>query len=123
MKALFIPLRGVWFEAFEDGTKDTELRQYGPRWNEGTCPPGRQVTLSRGYSGRRIYGTVLAFERRKDRTPEYLAIYGEQAGDMAAIRIVLGRGVGFELSPAHQQVANSLSTGLSTGSACKSFNS
>lgn len=58
MKPLFIPLKTEYFRAFEIGTKRTEYRLYGPRWNEGTVLKGRSVTLSHGYSGARISGVV-----------------------------------------------------------------
>lgn len=61
-KPLFIPLKAKWFEAFENGDKDTEYRAYGPRWNETTCRPGRAVTLSYGYGkARRLSGVVKDF--------------------------------------------------------------
>jgi hypothetical protein len=60
--ALFIPLNGEHFDAFERGEKHTEYRIYGSRWNERTCPPGRPVTLSRGYgTRRRLHGKVQRF--------------------------------------------------------------
>jgi hypothetical protein len=62
-KPLFIPLNAEWFERFEDGSKDTEYRPYGPRWNERTCRIGRAVVLSYGYGkARRISGVVTGFE-------------------------------------------------------------
>ena len=61
-KPLFIPLRTQWFREFEAGTKDTEYRAYGPRWNENTCRVGRKATISHGYSGRRLERVVSAFE-------------------------------------------------------------
>lgn len=60
-KPLFIPLKTEWFRMFEDGTKDTEYRAYGPRWNENTCRVGRAVTVSHGYSGKRLGRHVAAF--------------------------------------------------------------
>lgn len=57
-RTLFVPLKGEWFDKFESGEKTIEYRAYGPRWNERTCRPGRAVTLSRGYSGRRLHGYV-----------------------------------------------------------------
>lgn len=48
-KPLFIPLKGEYFDRFEDGTKRSELRKWGPRWNMRVCEPGRAVVLSRGY--------------------------------------------------------------------------
>lgn len=62
-KPLFIPLRAEHFTAFESGTKDTEYRAYGPRWNEKTCRVGRAATLSFGYSGRRLHKAVGGFRK------------------------------------------------------------
>lgn len=63
-KPLFIPLKSIFFDAFKDGTKTRELRRYGPGWNERTCPPGRIVTLSRGYGkADRLTGTIAAFNK------------------------------------------------------------
>ena len=59
-KPLFVPLKTRYFRAFEDGTKTTEYRRYGPRWNERTARIGRPVTLSHGYSGARLYARVRA---------------------------------------------------------------
>jgi hypothetical protein len=61
-KPLFIPLRTEWFRQFEAGTKDTEYRAYGPRWNERTCRVGRKATVSHGYSGKRLERTVASFQ-------------------------------------------------------------
>lgn len=60
-KPLFIPLRTEWYRQFEAGTKDTEYRAYGPRWNERTCRIGRAATVSHGYSGKRLERKVAAF--------------------------------------------------------------
>ena len=62
-KALFIPLRTQWFREFDAGTKDTEYRAYGPRWNERTCRVGRKATISHGYSGKRLERVVAAFTK------------------------------------------------------------
>lgn len=67
-KPLFVPLKTEWFRAFERGEKTTEYRLYGPRWNESTCVPGRVVTLSHGYSGRRIRAEVLALRKVRNRS-------------------------------------------------------
>lgn len=68
-KPLFIPLKTEWFEAFERGEKRSELRRYGPGWNERTCRPGRSVTLSCGYGKhRRMTATIAEFHRRQART-------------------------------------------------------
>jgi hypothetical protein len=58
-KPLFIPLAGKHYDRFADGTKDTEYRSAGPRWNEKTVFEGRKVTLSRGYGKKhRLSGVV-----------------------------------------------------------------
>lgn len=62
-KPLFIPLRTEWFRKFEDGSKDTEYRAYGPRWNEKTCRVGRPATVSHGYSGERLSRKVTGFTK------------------------------------------------------------
>jgi hypothetical protein len=60
---LFVPLRGEHFDAFDAGTKDTEYRADGPRWNPRTCRVGRRVTLSRGYGkARRLNGVIVGVE-------------------------------------------------------------
>lgn len=62
MKALFIPLKREYFEAFLRGDKTEEYRKHGPRWNEGTCFIGRAVVLSLGYGkANRRMGTISNF--------------------------------------------------------------
>lgn len=92
MKPLFIPLKREYFEAFANGTKDTEYRPYGKRWNEWTCAVGREVVLSCGYGkARRLRGKVTAFEARQDvtHTQTWLSIYGQKHWEAACIRIAL----------------------------------
>lgn len=61
-RPLFIPLKGKFFDLFVGGSKDTEYRLYGARWNERTCREGRAVILSRGYGKRhRLRGVIEAF--------------------------------------------------------------
>lgn len=62
-KPLFIPLKTEWFREFEAGTKDTEYRAYGPRWNENTCRVGRAATISHGYNGKRLSRVVACFTK------------------------------------------------------------
>ena len=63
-KPLFIPLKTEYYEAFKDGRKTEELRQYGPRWNEKTCQPGREVVISKGYGKQsRMKGKVRSFSK------------------------------------------------------------
>lgn len=63
-KPLFIPLRTEWYRQFDAGTKDTEYRAYGPRWNEKTCRIGRPATVSHGYGKReRLQKTVVGFKK------------------------------------------------------------
>jgi hypothetical protein len=93
MKPLFIPLKTEFFEAFENGTKDTEYRLYGPRWNERTCSIGRQVVLSHGYgTKRRLRGVVIGFEasHAPTWTDAWRKCYGDESKGMAAcIRVAL----------------------------------
>lgn len=89
MKPLFIPLKGEYFEAFRTGTKTVEYRQYGPRWNERTCPVGRPVVLSKGYGKQhRLTGVVTEFRQRYMATNDWLGCYGTP-GMAACIRVAL----------------------------------
>jgi hypothetical protein len=65
MKPLFIPLKSEYYEAFKDGSKTEELRQYGPRWNHDTCVVGRDVILSKGYGKQnRMKGRIWRFRKQ-----------------------------------------------------------
>ncbi|MCK4843073.1 MAG: hypothetical protein KAT04_14525 [Methylococcales bacterium] len=65
MKALFIPLKTEFYEAFADGSKTEELRLYGKRWNENTCTEGREVVLSKGYGKHfRLKGKIWRFKKQ-----------------------------------------------------------
>lgn len=65
-KALFLPLRTEYFEAFCNGSKREELRQYGPRWNETTCTVGRTIILSKGYGKQsRMKGRIWRFKKQR----------------------------------------------------------
>lgn len=89
MKPLFIPLKTEYFEAFKAGTKDTEYRQHGPRWNEDTCYAGRKVVLSKGYGKtERLSGVITGIEIRFLRSDDFVACYGEP-GWAACIQIKL----------------------------------
>jgi hypothetical protein len=69
VKPLFIPLKSEFFYRFKSGDKKSELRLYGPRWNEKTCAVGRSVVLSKGYGkGERLTGVVEQFYKRRDDT-------------------------------------------------------
>jgi hypothetical protein len=81
-RPLFIPLRREWFEAFARGKKREEWRRYGAGWNERSCPPGRRVVLSLGYSGDRLHGTIRRFSKRAASGPA-VDIYG--AGTLCAV--------------------------------------
>lgn len=94
MKPLFIPLKAEYYEAFEDESKDTEYRKYGPRWNADTCYVGRKVVLSYGYGKkRRMYGEIIEVTRNKEpsKLPGWIACYGENARDAICIKIKLER--------------------------------
>lgn len=90
--ALFIPLRGEYFDAFARGEKHTEYRRRGPRWNAETCAIGRRVVLSRGYGkGQRLTGVISGFsyDTIPAKLPGWLECYGPGAGDAACITITL----------------------------------
>jgi hypothetical protein len=98
MKSLFIPLKTAYFRAFENGSKTTEFRVYGKRWHEGTCPVGRLVTLSCGYSGARLYGRIVRFNTSTapTQTAEWQDCYGIAESQVAAcIGIELYGAAGF----------------------------
>lgn len=66
---LFLPLKGKWYDQFASGQKREELRLYGPRWNEKTCHPGRNVLLSRGYGTKnRMWGNIWQFKKQHGST-------------------------------------------------------
>lgn len=91
-KPLFIPLRAEFFDAFAAGTKTTEYRRRGPRWNAETCRIGRRVVLSRGYGkAARLLGTVVGFhyDSSPSTLPGWVQCFGHQAGDAACITIAL----------------------------------
>jgi len=96
MKPLFIPLKSEFYDGFLSGDKRSELRLYGPRWNERTCPAGRAVILSKGYGKRnRITGVICQFLKRDARTfgstyqNEILRCYGTLDKPIAELRIKL----------------------------------
>lgn len=71
-KPLFVPLNAHWFEEFEAGRKDEEIRIYGPKWNEETCRIGRPVVLSYGYGkARRMNGVIVGFRKKWGPTLPY----------------------------------------------------
>jgi hypothetical protein len=75
-QALFVPLRGVWFDAFADGSKFDEWRRLGPRWNERTCLIGRPVVLARGYGWPRLHAHIDAISIRTADTEDRRALFG-----------------------------------------------
>lgn len=93
MKPLFIPLKKEYFGQFNAGKKTEEYRPYGPRWNEKTCPKGRDVVLSLGYSRhRRLYGMVTGFrvEENSAKIPGWVECYGKNdTRPVACIEIYL----------------------------------
>ena len=102
IKPLFIPLKIEFFEAFESGTKDTEYRIYGPRWNEGTCVVGREVVLSCGYGKqRRLRGVVVGFETsfKATKTEAWKQCYGD------ADPLALAACIRIKLKPSVEPVA------------------
>jgi hypothetical protein len=92
-KALFIPLKREWFEAFKNGRKFREMRPYGPRWNHKTCYVGRRVVISMGYGKQhRLNGTIIDFEKSQSAHRGLWAwdqIYGPDIKFSACIGIAL----------------------------------
>lgn len=76
-KALFIPLKGKYYDAFASAEKTSEYRAYGPRWNNKTCYSGRKVVLSRGYGKAHRMNAVISLAEIVPPTPDFLAIYGD----------------------------------------------
>lgn len=92
MTPLFIPLKTIYFEQFANGTKTTEYRPYGPRWNERTCWNGRPVTLSKGYGKyARLSGVVerTAIEPNVTKIPGWADCYGKGRANAFCITIKL----------------------------------
>ena len=84
-RPLFVPLRTEYYQAFKAGTKRTEYRLYGPRWNEKQCAIGRPVLLSHGYGTRgRLTGKVAGFEVSEVSTPDWEAVYGPRGDRLIA---------------------------------------
>ncbi len=99
MTPLFIPLKAEYFDAFAAGTKQDELRRYGPRWNERVCWIGRPVVLSRGYGRQhRLVARIASFKRQPGTTfgSTYRAsierLYGTLDLDIACIGLKLRDG-------------------------------
>jgi len=68
-KPLFVPLMTQYYDAFASGQKHEELRLYGKRWNEKTCPVGREVILSKGYGKQnRMKARIWEFRKRDPKT-------------------------------------------------------
>jgi len=89
MKPLFVPLKRQYFDAFASGEKRIEYRAYGPRWHEGTIVPGRPVTLSCGYSGPRLEGTVTALRTVSSDSRKFLREFFGTGVTVAAVHIDL----------------------------------
>jgi len=110
MKPLFIPLYTKYFDRFADGSQREELRLYGARWNESTCPVGRDVVLSKGYGRHaRLVGRIVGFERRTGsqidpyRHADLVTVYGRLDRLIAVIAIEVWRPKawqGFDACPA-----------------------
>lgn len=94
MNPLFVPLKTKYFNEFASGEKTEELRAYGPRWNENTCPIGRQVTLSHGYGkNQRLTGKIWRFKKQHGSTfgstyrQAIIEVFGTLDIDIACISI------------------------------------
>ena len=93
-KALFIPLKREFFEAFKRGEKVFEYREYGARWNVETCRVGRAGTLAIGYGkAQRLHGVVASFkiDISPYKLPGWCACYGDSNKSAAVIGIRLNK--------------------------------
>ena len=95
MKPLFIPLKSEYYDQFLSGKKTEELRMYGARFNESTCPPGRNVILSKGYGkSNRLVGRIWKFKKQHGSLfgstykQSILDCYGTLDVDIAVISIM-----------------------------------
>jgi hypothetical protein len=89
-RPLFVPLRTEWFAAFRSGSKRVEWRAYGPRWNRQVAHRGRDITLSHGYSGARLHGTVVRTRRvSANHAPAGARALYPDATHFCAIHVVL----------------------------------
>jgi hypothetical protein len=79
MRPLFIPLRGVEFDAFARGEKSTEYRQFGRNFTLASAPPGRPVVLAYGYGWPRLSAIVADVEIVPARPGQGLDTYGPGA--------------------------------------------
>lgn len=94
-KALFIALKAKHYIAFASGTKTTEFRTHGKRWNESTCYLGRPVVLSCGYGKQhRLRGRIVRFHTSTEptQTADWQDCYGTTEGLAACIGIELESG-------------------------------
>ncbi len=81
MKPLFLPLKTKYYDDFLSGDKGDELRRYGPRWNEKTCPVGREVLLSKGY-GKKNRTTGRIWKFRKQHGTMFASAYSQAILDV-----------------------------------------
>ena len=90
-KPLFVPLFREHFNAFLDGSKRVEFRKHGARWNRETCRVGRRITLSCGYNGPRLHGTITRFDvsTAPSISEAWRKIYGDERREVACIRVRL----------------------------------
>ena len=65
---LNLPLKAEWFHEIESGRKAIEYRKASPYWSKRfeKLGPGSQITLSLGYTQRRLQRTVQCIERLPD---------------------------------------------------------
>ncbi len=95
MKPIFIPLKSQYFEDFKNGRKQIEYRRAGVgQFTLAKCTPGREVTLSKGYSkSNRITGTVVRswIEHHEHPTGAIAKCYGTEPIDIIAISIRVDR--------------------------------
>ena len=65
---LNLPLKKYWFEEIQAGRKTVEYRKASPYWVSRfeKLGPGSEISLSLGYTGRRLRRTIRRIERLPD---------------------------------------------------------
>ncbi len=93
-RPLFIPIKTEYFNAFLNGTKNTEYRKEGRMWNLGVCRTGRRVVLSKGYGKQHRLTGIIDYSWPKafpltQQIPGWKECYGDSTATAICIQIKL----------------------------------
>lgn len=78
-KPLYFFLKTEYYEAFEAGTKTSELRAEGGQFNEVVCFPGREAFVSKGYGKKHRLPRVIVSTTIYEHGSKLPAHYRESA--------------------------------------------